>query len=167
MGFGQEIKDFLTAYKQGEAIETARTDREYKKALQDALVKKTARDNDPDTLAQADAKAKAELQLLRARTGAVGASTALTQARRKALLDAGGVPGAGGVPSGLTTGMVVQPQSIVNPDDTSVQQFAEGGFVEDDEDLDTGDDIGPPPAPAPPAARRADAPGASFRGAPA
>ena len=54
MGFGQEIKDFLTAYKQGEAIETARTDREYKKALQDALVKKTARENDPDTLAQAD-----------------------------------------------------------------------------------------------------------------
>ena len=146
MGFGQEIKDFLSAYKQGEAVETARTDREYKKALQDALVKKTARENDPDTLAQADEKAKAELQLLRARTGAVGASTALTQARRKALLDAGGVPGAGGVPSGLTTGMAVQPQSIVNPDDTPVQHFAEGGFVEDDEDLDTGDDIVPTPA---------------------
>ena len=45
MGFGQEIKDFLSAYKQGEAIETARTDREYKKALQDALVKKTARES--------------------------------------------------------------------------------------------------------------------------
>ena len=55
MGFGQEIRDFLNAYKAGESIETARTDREYKKALQDALVKKTARDNDPDTLAQADA----------------------------------------------------------------------------------------------------------------
>lgn len=145
MGFGQEIKDFLTAYKQGEAIETARTDREYKKALQDALVKKTARDNDPDTLAQADAKAKAELQLLRARTGAVGASTALTRARQKALDAAAGVaPGAG--PPSLTEGMVIQPQTIVNPDDAPVQHFADGGFVEDDEDLDTGEDIVPTPA---------------------
>lgn len=145
MGFGQEIKDFLTAYKQGEAIETARTDREYKKALQDALVKKTARDNDPDTLAQADAKAKAELQLLRARTGAVGASTALTRSRQKALDAAAGVaPGAG--PPSLTEGMVIQPQTIVNPDDAPVQHFADGGFVEDDEDLDTGEDIVPTPA---------------------
>lgn len=145
MGFGQEIKDFLSAYKQGEAIETARTDREYKKALQDALVKKTARDNDPDTLAQADAKAKAELQLLRARTGAVGASTALTRARQKALDAAAGVaPGAG--PPSLTEGMVIQPQTIVNPDDAPVQHFADGGFVEDDEDLDTGEDIVPTPA---------------------
>lgn len=145
MGFGQEIKDFLSAYKQGEAVETARTDREYKKAQQDALVKKTARDNDPDTLAQADAKAKAELQLLRARTGAVGASTALTRARQKALDAAAGVaPGAG--PPSLTEGMVIQPQTIVNPDDAPVQHFADGGFVEDDEDLDTGEDIVPTPA---------------------
>ena len=145
MGFGQEIKDFLSAYKQGEAIETARTDREYKKALQDALVKKTARDNDPDTLAQADAKAKAELQLLRARTGAVGASTALTRARQKALDAAAGVDPDAGPPS-LTEGMVIQPQTIVNPDDAPVQHFADGGFVEDDEDLDTGEDIAPTPA---------------------
>lgn len=145
MGFGQEIKDFLSAYKQGEAVETARTDREYKKALQDALVKKTARENDPDTLAQADAKAKAELQLLRARTGAVGASTALTRARQKALDAAAGVaPGAG--PPSLTEGMVIQPKTIVNPDDAPVQHFAGGGFVEDDEDLDTGEDIVPTPA---------------------
>ena len=145
MGFGQEIKDFLSAYKQGEAVETARTDREYKKALQDALVKKTARENDPDTLAQADEKAKAELQLLRARTGAVGASTALTRSRQKALDAAAGVaPGAG--PPSLTEGMVIQPQTIVNPDDAPVQHFADGGFVEDDEDLDTGDDVVPTPA---------------------
>ena len=129
MGFGQEIKDFLSAYKQGEAVETARTDREYQKSLQDALVKKTARENDPDTLAQADEKAKAELALIRARTGAVGASTALTRARQKAIADAGGVPGAGGVPSGLPTGMAVQPQNIVNPDDTPVQHSAEGDDV--------------------------------------
>ena len=151
MGFGQEIKDFLSAYKQGEAVETARTDREYKKSLQDALVKKTARENDPDTLAQADEKAKAELALIRARTGQVGASTALTRARQKAIADAGGVPGAGGVPS-LTQGMNVQPQTITDPDappregDAPVQHFAEGGFVEeadDDEDLDE-----PAPTPA-------------------
>jgi hypothetical protein len=147
MGFGQEIKDFLSAYKQGEAVETARTDREYKKALQDALVKKTARENDPDTLAQADEKAKAELALIRARTGAVGASTALTRARQKALASAGiNTPAQGDPAVKVPTPGFVQPTPIVNPDDAPVQQFAEGGFVEDDEDLDTGDDIVPTPA---------------------
>lgn len=53
-------------------------------------------------------KAKAELQLLRARTGAVGTSTALTRARQKALDAAAGVAPGAGSPS-LTEGMVIQP----------------------------------------------------------
>jgi len=148
MSFGQEIKDFLSAYQAGEKIETARTDREYKKALQDQVVKKTARENDPDTLAQADEKAKAELALIRARTGAVGASTALTRARQKALASAGiNTPAQGDPAVKVPTPGFVQPTPIVDPDDAPVQQFAEGGFVEDpDEDLDTGDDIVPTPA---------------------
>lgn len=150
MSFGQEIKDFLSAYQAGEKIETARTDREYKKALQDQVVKKTARENDPDTLAQADEKAKAELALIRARTGAVGASTALTRARQKALASAGiNTPAQGDPAVKVPTPGFVQPTPIVNPDDAPVQQFAGGGFVEDpdedpDEDLDTGEDIQPP-----------------------
>lgn len=150
MGFAAEMKDFLNAWQAGEKINASQTDREYKLVQQDALKKKTDRDNDPDTLALQDKMMRAKLRQTESATGATGANTAYINERRKALQlqqdlirkqAAAGPAGSGLLPGGDGTGALPL-NNTMNLGDDEPTAYAEGGMVEEEPD-DVVDDPAP------------------------
>jgi hypothetical protein len=107
MSFSQEMKDFLTAYKSGTDINAKRTTQDYQEAQQDALTKKTARENDPDQLELEDKQARAKLALTQGQLGHLAAQAAYTNALAKRI-------GTGAVGDPLATGYL-PPTGAVGP----------------------------------------------------
>lgn len=158
MGFAAEMKDFLNAWQAGEKITASQTDREYKLTQNDALKKKTERDNDPDTLALQDETARAKLKHIQTQTGATGANAALINERRNALRlqqdllkkqAAAGPGGSGLLPGGDGTGALPLNNTMTLDDgstDENVPAYADGGMVEEEPDVEPDADVDDTPA---------------------
>jgi hypothetical protein len=163
MSFSAEMKDFIAAYQTGQKINASRTDQDYKEARTEAEKKKTARDNDPETLKIATDQAKATLartkdamltsasaresaaqarENSRAQAGYTNANTAIRQHQLKLMQQPD--PGTGLMPTAPlmpTLGADGQPLPAgapvlpVGPStlDDGTELYAEGGLVEDDE----------------------------------
>ena len=154
MGFAAEIKDFLNAWQAGEKITASQTDREYKLTQNDALKKKTDRDNDPDALALQDQTARAKLKQIESSTGATGANTAYINERRNALRlqqdlmrkqAAAGPAGSGLLPGGDGTGALPL-NNTMTLDDEAAPAYADGGMVEEQPDAEPDADVDDTPA---------------------
>lgn len=155
MGFAAEIKDFLSAWQAGEKINASQTDREYKLVQQDALKKKTDRDNDPDTLALQDKMMRAKLRQTESATGATGANTAYINERRKALqLQQDLVRRQGAIPAGSnlyegfdgTTRPTFGGTGPIGSEDLPTPAYADGGMVEEEPDVEPDADVDDTPA---------------------
>jgi hypothetical protein len=149
MSFSAEMKDFLTAYKTGTDINAKRTTQDYQEAQTDSTTKKTARDNDPETLELEGKQAQANLDATNARIRATNAAVGHTGvqneytraliAQMKAANGGGGTgllpPGMGAVPTGApsSTGGSLPLQSTIDP---NASLYADGGIVPDDESTD-------------------------------
>lgn len=159
MGFSAEMKDFLTAYKTGQAINASRTNQEYLEKRGKAVEEKAARDNDPEMIQLAKDKARATLAATKQRmslgSAASGRAAALlsdrlktsdlnrqlTQERINQIRGLGEPVSSGLLPSGgiapSTTGAGVLPVAPSTLDD-GTDMYAEGGLVEEDDGLDDG-----------------------------
>lgn len=155
MGFAAEMKDFLNAWQAGEKINASQTDREYKLVQQDALKKKTDRDNDPDTLALQDKMMRAKLRQTESATGATGANTAYINERRKALqLQQDLVRRQGAIPAGSnlyegfdgTTRPTFGGTGPIGSEDLPTPAYADGGMVEEEPDVEPDADVDDTPA---------------------
>ncbi len=145
MSFSAEMKDFLNAYKTGQSINASRTTQDYQSAQQDALQKKTTRENDPDTLELQDKQARANLAKTQdsLATGAaqrahLGATTAYTAALAKRLAQDPAAQGSGLMPPGaITPGGSAQPSPgalPIGPSTMDTEAYADGGLVPDEAD---------------------------------
>lgn len=128
MGFSQEMKDFLGAYKTGQSINASRTDQDYRETQTKVLGEKGERDNDPDRLKTADEQAKATLAATQQRmklAGSARGDASLNAAKQREMADlrmdmirnpqkyGGGQPGIGLPTSVGDTGPVLPGQGVV------------------------------------------------------
>lgn len=155
MSFAQEMKDFISAYQTGSKINASKTDQDYKEALTDAQVKKTARDNDPEALELEDKTARARLAQINSSIANAAASRGYTGIRtemaREQLrqLKAAGNPMSdvdpnlasaygGASPSANAGGTPAAP--ITSTQLPSTLDYAQGGAIPDGNDAEPDDD---------------------------
>ena len=154
MSFAAEMKDFLGAWQAGAKINASRTDQEYKEVQTQAATKKMERENDPETLALEDKKARADLAAKNAQIGSIGASTALTNERRKSVIQARdfAVKDRDALTNAPNTnGIELPPLEGLK---SAIPMYEEGGLVEEEDDGET-EEFAPAPAPAAPAYQQA------------
>ena len=137
------MKDFLNAYDKvtGTNLKGAQTEKSF--ADTDATKKKTERDNDPDTLALADATARAKLARINQTISQAGVRMANENADRKAVTNF--------YNSATANNSTAPPAGAIQTADPSLTEYAEGGLVtdasdDDDEEADLAAESAPTPA---------------------